>query len=186
MIDIIQQPWPWYVSGILIGLMVPILLLFDNKHFGISSSLRHICTSLLPSKLSYFNYDLKEHRWNIIFVIGVIFGGILSSVFISPYDLPMEETTKSALQSLGINDFSGFFPSEWISFNSLLTVEGWIVMVLGGFLVGFGTRYADGCTSGHAIMGLSLLSPASLISVIGFFIGGLLVTHLFFPLLFGQ
>jgi uncharacterized membrane protein YedE/YeeE len=57
-------------------------------------------------------------------------------------------------------------------------------MVIGGFLVGFGTRYAGGCTSGHAISGLSNLQFASLIATIGFFAGGLIATHLLYPLLF--
>ena len=59
-----------------------------------------------------------------------------------------------------------------------------MVLAVGGFLVGFGTRYAGGCTSGHAISGLSNLQLPSLVAVIGFFIGGLVMTHLIFPYLY--
>ena len=180
----LSQPWPWYVSGPLIGLMVPLLLIFGNVHFGLSSSFRQICSACIPSNASYFkDYDWKGGMWRFIFVIGIILGGFISTNYLSfnqPLDL--SANTISDLKALGLTDFSQYIPVEIFSWEALQTTRGIVFMVLGGFLVGFGVRYANGCTSGHAIMGLSLLSVGSLVAVIGFFAGGLIVTHLLLPL----
>ena len=78
---------------------------------------------------------------------------------------------------------SGLAPNDIFNFSSLLTVKGFIMMVIGGFLVGFGTRYANGCTSGHSIMGISNLQLSSLIATCCFFAGGLIMTWLILPTL---
>jgi uncharacterized membrane protein YedE/YeeE len=184
-IEIIKASWPWYVAGPLIGLMVPLLLFIDNKQFGISSTMRDFCAYLLPKRLEYFNYNLKEHKWRNIFVFGIIIGAILSSRFLNNnHPVQISEKTIHDLKGLGLTDFSGIEPLEIFSWRALLSIRGFVSVIIGGFFVGFGARYADGCTSGHAIMGLSLMSPASLFAVLGFFTGGLISTHLLFPLLF--
>ena len=183
--DFITQPWSWYVGGIGIGLMVPVLLIVGNRHFGMSSSLRHICAACIPIKTEYFKYDWKVHQWNLMLATGVVIGGFIAAVLLkNPHPIAISVSTKASLAALGINDFSGYMPPELFSFQSLLSSKGFLLMVIGGFLVGFGTRYANGCTSGHSIMGMSLLSPGSLVATIGFFVGGLLMTHLLFPLFF--
>ena len=183
--EFLQQPWPWWVAGPLIGLMVPILLLFDNKQFGISSTMRDFCAYVLPGKRSYFNYNLKEHAGRNVLVLGVLFGGIISATLLrSEANIDLSPKTVTDLQALGLTDFSGLIPSEIFGWDKVLSLNGFIFIVLGGFCIGFGTRYADGCTAGHAITGLSLFSPASLVAVIGFFAGGLISTHLLFPLIF--
>lgn len=186
MLDWILEPWPWYVAGPLIGLMVPLLLFTGNKSFGISSSLRHMCASILPkTKIEYFNYDWKKEIWNLLFAAGVIGGGALAVLFLSKdQDVVLSANTVEDLTALGITDFSGLMPEQIFSWKALTTGRGILMILVGGFLVGFGTRYAGGCTSGHAIMGLSRLSLASLVATIGFFIGGLLMTHFGYPLLF--
>jgi len=185
-IEWLQQPMPWYIGGLLIGLMVPTLLLIGNKQLGISSSLRHTCAALLPSKAAHFNYDWKAvGSWNLLFAVGIVFGGVIASNLLTANEIiSISEATKTDLRTLGITDFSGFLPSEIFSWQKLLTLPGMLLMVGGGFLVGFGARYANGCTSGHAIMGMSLLAPSSLIAVLGFFAGGLLVTHFALPFIF--
>ena len=180
----LYEPWPWYIAGPLIGLMVPLLLLLANKPFGISSSLRHICAACMPGKISFFRYDWKKKRWNLVFVAGIFLGGWLASFFTASSE-PVQitaETTRQ-LKALGVEEFNGLMPADIFSWSNLFTPQGLIFMVVGGFLVGFGARYAGGCTSGHAIMGLSYLQWPSLIAVIGFFIGGLIVTHFVLPLL---
>lgn len=183
--DIINEPWPWYVAGPLIGLFIPLLLIIGNKSFGISSSFKHICAACLPvKKIEFFNYDWKAQSWNIFLVIGVLLGAIITGLLIDlNYEIGISENTKQALSSLGISNFSGFIPSDIFNWDNL-SFKSLVLLIGGGFLVGFGTRYANGCTSGHAIMGLSLLSFGSLIAVIGFFIGGLLMTHVLFPFIF--
>jgi len=184
-IEFIRQPWPWYVGGVLIGLIVPALLIFGNRHFGMSSSLRHICAACIPTRVKYFKYDWKDHQWNLMLATGVLIGGFIAvSVLSNPDPIDISVNTKASLSNLGINDFSGYMPEELFSFENLLTIKGIFLMVIGGFLVGFGTRYADGCTSGHSVMGLSLLNVGSLVATIGFFVGGLLMTHILFPIIF--
>ena len=186
MIEFLKQPWSWYVAGPLIGLIVPILLIAGGKLFGVSANLRHTCAACLPGNIEYFKYDWKKSgKWNLIFVVGAILGGFIGGwVFKNPDSINLSASTIAELTALGINDFTGMMPSEVFSWENLATPQGIIVMIVGGFLVGFGTRYAGGCTSGHAITGLADLQLASLLAVIGFFAGGLIVTHLIYPILF--
>jgi len=185
MIEFISQPWPWFISGPLIALVMFLLLLFGGR-FGVSSNLRTLCTIAGAGKNNaFFNIDWKNQIWNLVFVIGAVMGGFISSQFLqSAEPLKLSQNTIADLQEFGI-DFNGkLAPSEIFNWQYLLTVQGFIIFIIGGFLIGFGTRYAGGCTSGHAISGLSNLQLPSLIAVIGFFIGGLIMTHLFFPLIF--
>jgi uncharacterized membrane protein YedE/YeeE len=184
-IDAIKEPWPWYIAGPLIGLFVPFLLLFDNRKFGISSTFRDFCTYTLKGPADYFKYNLKEHRWRNLFVAGILIGGAISAIYLrNPSDIHISKSTIHDLRLLGITDFSGLVPSDIFSWRALTGLQGFLLIVAGGFLVGFGTRYADGCTSGHAITGLSLFSRASLIAVSGFFAGGLISVFVLFPIIF--
>ena len=184
------EPWPWYVAGPLIGLVVPALLLFGGKVFGISANLRHACAAIpAPERLkpAFLRYDWRAAGlWNLVFVLGVAVGGWLAlQVFGDPgAALALAPDTVEALGALGLRDVTGFVPAEVISWQALATPAGWVLVGGGGFLVGFGARWAGGCTSGHAISGLADLQLPSLVAVVGFFIGGLFVTHVLLPLLF--
>lgn len=185
MIDLLYEPWPWYVAGPIIGLTVPLLLLAGGKMFGVSANLRHTCAACNFGNVDFFNYDWKSAgKWNFTFLFGAIIGGFLGGyVFANPEPIQLASSTIGDLKAMGIQDFGGFVPADLFTWSSLSSVPGIIVLALGGFLVGFGARYAGGCTSGHAISGLSDLQLASLLAVIGFFIGGLLMTHLIYPLI---
>jgi uncharacterized protein len=186
MLETLSHPWHWSIVGILIGLTVPILLILGNKLFGISSSLRHICAACVPANISFFNYDWKKEMWNLFFVGGVLIGGFVAAKFLpNPEPMQIAAQTKTELQAEGIHDFEGLMPTDLFSFKSLGTLRGLIFIVLGGFLVGFGTRYANGCTSGHSIMGLSNLQVSSLIATMAFMIGGFLMTRFGVPFLLG-
>lgn len=185
MIEAVSQTWPWYVAGPLIGLVVPLLLLIGGKDFGVSGNLRHMCAAVLPTKPAFLRYDWKKSLWNLVFALGILIGGFIA-VLMVPVDgveIGISEATKSDLAALGITDFTGLVPAQLISWSGLATIPGLILVVVGGFLVGFGARYAGGCTSGHAITGVANLQLPSLVAVIGFFIGGLIVTHLLLPLI---
>ena len=185
MIEFISQPWPWYVAGPLIALTM-YLLLFYGKSFGVSSTLRTTCAIGGAGKFSdFFNFDWKSQVWNLVFVGGTIIGGFIASTWLQqPEPIPLAENTVQKLEELGIrNPGEDYLPGEIFSWESLLTLRGFILLVIGGFLVGFGARYAGGCTSGHAISGLSNLQLPSLIAVVGFFIGGLLMTYIFLPVI---
>lgn len=183
--EILFKPIPWYIAGPLIGLIVPLLLIFGGKVFGVSSNLRHICAACNFGDIEFFNYDWKkESGWNFTFIGGSIIGGFLGGyIFANPEPIDLAATTIADLRNLGINDFTGLVPNDFFSWGSLGSPVGFTVLVVGGFLVGFGARYAGGCTSGHAISGLSNLQLASLLATIGFFAGGLIMTFFIYPLI---
>ena len=193
LIDFISQPWHWSVSGLMI-VLVMFLLIYLGQRFGVSSSFRAMCSMTgACNKFDYFNYDWKSHDWLLVFILGAIIGGgIGSTVLASPEPVQIAAATVADLEALGVQvpqtreEGSGFIPLDLFNFENLGTLPGLILMVLGGFLIGFGTRWAGGCTSGHAITGLSNLQLPSLVAVIGFFIGGLLMTHILFPIILGM
>lgn len=182
------QPWPWYVAGPVIGLMVPLVFLYAGRKWGMSSTFRDVCAAVAPSDIEYFRYDWrKDGGWRLAMALGLVIGAALSTTLLSggAGDVAISEATRTDLTALGLTDFSGLAPSEVFSWSGLLTPAGLLMIVGGGFLVGLGTRYADGCTSGHAISGLSILQVTSLVAVLGFFAGGLIATHWLLPLVFG-
>jgi uncharacterized protein len=182
MTDFLKQPWAWYVAGPLIGLTVPALLVIGNKSFGISSSLRHVCASCIPANIPFFKYDWKKEVWNLFFVFGIFLGGTIAINLLSnPNPIEVNPKLAEELAGYGITNFKNLFPSDIINWQSLFTLKGFLLIVVGGFLVGFGTRYAGGCTSGHAIMGLSNLQLPSLIATICFMIGGFIMANTILP-----
>lgn len=177
-VEWVSQPWPWYVAGPMIGLTVPALLILGNKAFGISSSLRHLCAACVPAGIPFFTYDWKKEIWNLLFVLGTAIGGFIAVNFLAnPETIVISEATRADLSALGLTDFSDLMPSEIFNWETLFTGKGVLFFVVGGFLVGFGTRYAGGCTSGHAIMGISSLQWPSLVATIFFMLGGFFMTH---------
>ncbi len=185
MIDFLSQPWPWYVAGPMITLTM-FLLLFFGKQFGVSSTLRTMCAAGGGGKFSaFFNFKWRDQLWNIVFVIGGLIGGVITSQFLqNPEPIQLNEKTVAELAELGIaNAGESYLPESVFGWDNFFTLKGFLMLVIGGFLVGFGTRYAGGCTSGHAISGLSNLQVPSLIAVVGFFIGGLLSVHFLLPFL---
>ncbi|GGG24331.1 hypothetical protein GCM10011344_26330 [Dokdonia pacifica] len=182
----IYEPWPWYIGGPMIALIL-FLLLMIGKNFGMSSNLRTLCTICGAGNAShFFKFDWKTQRWNLMVILGAIIGGYIGAHFLSNNDaVAIDPTTLSELQEMGFASAGkAYLPLELFD-NAIFTKPKTLLLLsIGGLLVGFGARYAGGCTSGHAISGLSNLQRPSLIAVIGFFIGGLLMIHLIFPLLF--
>ena len=184
--EFLSQPWPWYVGGPLIGLIM-LLMMWFGKIFGVSHTLRTTCTIIGAGRFSeFFRFNWKDRIWNLIFVSGAIIGGFVASQWIpNPDPVNISPATVARIQEWGLaTNTTGLAPSEIYSFEGLMSTRGVIMIILGGFLIGFGTRYAGGCTSGHAITGLSNLQLPSLIAVIGFFAGGLITTFFILPLLF--
>lgn len=181
----LKQPWPWYVAGPLIGLIVPALLLSGNKPFGISSNLRHICAACFPGKISFFHYNWKAERWNLIFALGILLGGFIATYFLSfpAQNVAISPETVFTLKKMGIHHFGGLLPQEIFSATHILSLRGFVFLVFGGFMIGFGTRYAGGCTSGHAIMGISTLQWPSLVATCCFMLGGIFTSWFLLPFL---
>lgn len=182
MIETLKQPWPWYIAGPLIGLTIPALLILGNKLFGISSSLRHICASCLPANIPFFKYDWKKEIWNLFFVFGIFLGGAIAMYFLSnPQPIVVNPKLATELAGYGITNYNSLIPTDILNWTALFTLKGFVLMVVGGFLVGFGTRYAGGCTSGHAIMGISNLQWPSVIATTCFMVGGFIMANLILP-----
>jgi len=184
--DLILQPWPWYVAGPLIALIM-FLLIFMGKQFGMSSNLRTMCTICgADGKASFFDFDWKAQKWNLIVVIGAVIGGFIAMNFLTADpSVTINPETVSTLKGLGFESAGdAYLPDELYSLRALTDWKALSILIIGGFLIGFGARWAGGCTSGHAISGLSNLQLPSLIAVIGFFIGGLVMVHVLFPLIF--
>lgn len=183
--EFITQTWSWWFSGTMIAAIMFFLLYFGQS-FGFSANLRTLCAAAgLGKKTKFFDFNWKAQTWNLVFLVGAIVGGFIAKQFLSS-DVPLEisQATINDLSKLGIAAPSGLQPAELFSLDAILSIKGFLVLALGGLLVGFGSRYAGGCTSGHAISGLSDLQVPSLIAVVGFFIGGLIMTFFIFPLIF--
>ena len=184
--DIILKPWPWFVSGPLIATVLLILLYF-GKTFGMSSNLRTLCTISGAGKhAEFFRFDWKAQKWNLTVALGAIIGGFIATKFLSDGSvIELNPETVSDLANMNFTQVGEtLLPNEIYGWDAVFSLKGILILIIAGFLVGFGTRYAGGCTSGHAITGLSHLQLPSLVAVIGFFIGGLFMTHFILPLLF--
>ena len=182
----IYEPWPWYLAGPMLAFIM-FLLIMVGKNFGMSSNLRTMCTICgANTKADFFKFDWKSQQWNLIVILGAVIGGFIASQFLTTDTIVnINPKTITDLKSLGFESAgTSYVPKELFDINSLASIKNLLILIIGGLLVGFGSRYAGGCTSGHAISGLSNLQLPSLIAVIGFFIGGLTMIHLIFPLIF--
>ena len=186
MMDSILQPWPWYVCGPLIAIVMFILIYF-GKTFGMSSNLDSFCAIFDSGrKVKVFNFNWRENKWNLFVVLGAILGGYIAQFILSnPIDMDLNPNTVEHLNQMGFNDVGqALVPPEIYNWTYVFSFKGLSILLIGGFLIGFGTRYAGGCTSGHSITGLSSLQLPSLIATISFFMGGLIMVFLLFPLIF--
>ncbi|NLP57827.1 YeeE/YedE family protein [Lutibacter sp. B1] len=184
--EFISQPWAWYVAGPVIALVM-FLLFYFGERFGVSSNLETFCSIGGAGKfVDYFKIDWKQNVWNLIFIAGSIAGGFIATQWLSTTEVvDINTQTVKDLADIGIaNAGTSYLPDEIFSIETMLTLKGFIILIVAGFMVGFGARWAGGCTSGHAIVGLSNLEIPSVISVIGFFIGGLIMTWFILPLIF--
>jgi len=138
----------------------------------------------MPANIPFFKYDWKKEAWNLFFVFGIFLGGaIATNLLFNPAPVEVNPRLAHELAGYGIVNYHNLVPEDIMNWQSLFTLKGFLLMVVGGFLVGFGTRYAGGCTSGHAIMGLSHLQWPSLIATICFMLGGFIMANLILPII---
>ena len=184
--EILSQTWPWYISGFLIGATM-LLLVYFGKAFGVSSNLRSLCAMAGAGKsVPFFDFDWKAQRWNLVVILGGMIGGFIAVHYMSnPSNVNLNPQTVIQLQDMNIDAPHGkMLPDALFGPEVFSDPKTILILIVGGILIGFGSRYAGGCTSGHAISGLSNLQLPSLKAVIGFFVGGLIMVHLLFPLIF--
>ncbi len=184
--EYILDPWPWFIAGPLIALVLFIMLYF-GKSFGFSSNLRHLCTIGGAGKVSdFFDYDWRTKKWSLLFLLGTVGGAFIASKYLMKnHIVDINPKTALALEELNIKSgIDSYVPAEIFDTAHIGSAKVLAILIIGGILIGFGTRWAGGCTSGHAITGLSNLQIPSLIATIGFFIGGLIMTHFLLPIIF--
>lgn len=180
--NFLYSPWPWYVAGPLIGITVPLLLLMGNKRLGVSSTLKQICAIAVPALGRRF--DWRKNAWNLYFVAGILIGGYLGGVvFANPAPVHISDDTIRYLSKFGLTSYQGLLPSELFNWQTLFSAKGFFLIVAGGFMVGFGTTWAKGCTSGHGILGLSAMQWPSLLATASFFGGGILFSQFLLPII---
>jgi uncharacterized membrane protein YedE/YeeE len=198
-IQFISQPWPWWMGTFVIGFALFFLFYFD-KEFGLSANLRTMCAADGAGDYAdFFDFDWEKQGWNLMVALGALFGGYIAANYFGGDGM-------AHVSQAAVDTFNGISQADILTINnvpmvpgkdvmrpeidpfwdlyswqSLFTLRGFIVIIGGGFLIGFGARYAGGCTSGHAISGLADLQLPSLVAVIGFFIGGLIMTWLILP-----
>ena len=184
--EIVTHTWHWAISGFLIG-MVMLLLNYFGKVFGMSSNLRSLCSMTgIGKSVPFFDWDWKSQRWNLVVVLGAMLGGYVAVHFLSDAsNVAISPKTIEHLATLQIDAPNGkLLPNTLFGDTIYQTPKMILILILGGILIGFGSRYAGGCTSGHAISGMSNLQLPSLKAVIGFFVGGLIMAHFVLPLIF--
>lgn len=181
--QLLIQPWPWYVAGPLIGAMVPIMIWIGSRSFGISQNLEHLCAITQPTRIGvdFFRYDWRRSAWSLMFAAGVVLGGFLAGIlFSNPQPVVLSPDALAMFSTWGVAPAgNALLPAAVFS----MTLRNVVLLIGCGILVGFGTRYASGCTSGHAITGLATMQPQSLFAVLGIFGGGLLASYLIAPYL---
>lgn len=183
--ELIYHTWSWYISGFIIGLIMLILIYF-GKSFGMSSNLRTLCSMAgAGKKVAFFSFDWKSQRWNLAVVAGAMLGGFVATHYLSDAsNVSINPETIAQLEMMNIDAPQGkLMPDALFSNQVFESPRSILILIIGGVLIGFGSRYAGGCTSGHAISGLSNLQLPSLIAVMGFFIGGLIMAHFILPLI---
>lgn len=181
MMEILASPWPWYVAGPILGLTIPLMMILTGRQPGIAMVFKATCSIATGKSIPFFNYDWRADVWRFLFVGGIAIGGFIGGVLLkNPEPVAITSQTVNELQSAGIVYGNSYLPPNLFSLDALSNWSVIAVLFAGGFLVGFGSRYADGCTSGHAVMGISALQWPSLVASASFFAGGLLMTHVLF------
>ena len=185
MLHYLSRPWPWYVVGGLLGSVAPLLLLAGNRQLGVSGNLRTICAAILPGNVEFFKYDWKESgAWNLAFAVGIIAGGFIGGfVLAAPANATLSPAAQAMFQTLGLHNLSTLLPPEIFSVKGLMTLKGFAIMIGGGFLVGFGSAYAGGCTSGHGISGVANFEIPSFLAFAAMFGAGMLTSWFIVPLI---
>jgi uncharacterized membrane protein YedE/YeeE len=159
-------PIHWALAGAVVAAVTLTLLFVANRRLGISTSLEDLCSFVLPTP--YFRREavLSGRTWRMPFAAGLVLGGFISAVLGGGW---------SPTWALGMFDTQiGFGPAGKVAW-----------MFAGGMFIGFGTRLAGGCTSGHSIFGLSNFERSSLLSTLAFMAGGIVTTQLVYRVVFG-
>lgn len=165
---LLLERWSPYIAGIGIGILSWFTFLLSDKPIGCSTSF--VTTSGMIEKLfqgdkvnrkAYYQKHIPAINWQLLFVIGIFIGAFLSAWLSGQFEFR-------------------WLPQKWLSKFGLTPVLRTTTAFLGGILMGLGSRWANGCTSGHGISGAMQLTVSSWLATICFFAGGLIVAFLIY------
>jgi uncharacterized protein len=157
-------PISWALAGAGIAAVTLALLFLLNRRLGISTGFEDLCSLVLQAPYFRRQTLLGARGWRLPFVAGLLLGGVLSAVLGGGWQPTWNLGMLDARLGLG---HAGKL--AW--------------MFAGGLFIGFGTRMAGGCTSGHGIFGLSNLELPSAVSTASFMAGGIVTTQLLYRVL---
>lgn len=158
------EPWPWWLAGAAIAAITLLLLGVTNQRLGISTGFENLCALVLKTPYLQRPEIVGSHGWRLPFLAGLLLGGALSALAGGGW---------APLWDLGMFDTRiGLGPAGKLAW-----------MFGGGVLIGFGTRLAGGCTSGHGIFGLANLERASLEATLAFMAAGIVTTQIVYRVL---
>jgi uncharacterized membrane protein YedE/YeeE len=156
----------WALAGLGIGLITLLLLWTTSHRLGISSSFEDVCSLVLKAPYLQRKEITSGRGWRLPFLFGLLLGGVTSAALAQGWH---------PTWALGVFD-------EAIALGNPGKL-GW--MFVGGLFIGFGTRMAGGCTSGHGIFGISNLEPASIRATLSFMAAGVVTTALIYGVFAG-
>ena len=132
--DFILQPWPWYVAGPLITLVM-FLLFYFGKKFGVSSNLETLCAIGGAGNLvDFFKFDWKKNTWNLLFILGVIIGGFITYQWLTPSEVvAINPQTIQDLSDLGFqNAGAQYLPDEIFGSDTMFSLKGFLLLLIAG------------------------------------------------------
>ena len=165
---LMMERWSPYVVGIGIGLLSCVTFLLSDKPIGCSTAFSR--TSGMIEKLvrggivaekAYYKKFAPVIEWEWMLVLGVFVGAFLSAMLSGQFQ-------------------TSWVPAKWAGAFGNTPVKRWVVSLIGGIILGFGARWAGGCTSGHGISGTLQLAVSSWLAAICFFIGGIVTAMLIY------
>jgi uncharacterized protein len=163
--------WSPYAVGIGIGILSWFSFLISGKPIACSTTFAK-ASGMIEKLFRGKKVELKPYYqkitlvvdWQVMLVVGIVFGSLISALLSGDFHWQ-------------------WVPSLWASTFGSDPVLRVIVALVGGICLGFGARWADGCTSGHGISGTLQLAVSSWISAISFFVGGILMAQFIFKVI---
>lgn len=167
------EQWSPYVVGAGIGILSWFAFLLSDKPLGCSTAFARssgMIEKLLRGKEAeqklYYQKFAPVIDWQWMLVLGLIIGAFISAKLSGQFQF-------------------SWIPSQWQAMVGDAPLIRWIVALTGGIIMGFGARWAGGCTSGHGISGTLQLAVSSWLAAMSFFVGGILTAMLIFRILLG-
>lgn len=168
-----MEQWPPHVVGAGIGVLSWLTFVLSDKPLGCSTAfartsgmIERLFRGKKVTEKAYYKKFAPTVDWEWMLVLGVIIGAFMSSKLSGQFELR-------------------WIPARWGAVAGEARIVRWLASFIGGVIMGFGARWAGGCTSGHGISGTLQLAVSSWVAAICFFAGGIATAMLIFKVLLG-